>query len=187
MEINKLDDAIGAVAIQELVEGRVVMLVPAADDQGLPVIGARYPVNTAEAIEAKYVVTWPQSNLSFPGPLSYPSMAFALRQGFEQAANTPFSQTVYTTYPGMTDGATIPSGYDVVLHGGDDGVYTISSGVFVHNAGLVTGAKLEALNTGDDTTSAGMLSLTTTDADTVAYVVSYNAPYRRLTVKTRAL
>lgn len=187
MEINKLDDAIGAVAIQALEEGRMVILVPATDVQGLKIVGARYPVNTTEAKDAKYIVTWPQSNLPFPGPLSYPSMAFALRQGFEQVANAPFSQTVYTTYPGMTDGATIPSGYDVVLHGGDDGVYTISSGVFVHSASLVTGAKLEALNTGDDTTSTGMLNLTTVDADTVAYVVSYNAPYRRLTVKTRAL
>ncbi len=184
MEINKFDDAIGAVALHAMVEGRMVVIAPVAGDTTL--LGARYPANATEAKDAKYVVTWVQSNMPMPGPLSYPSLTFAVREGFDQAENAPFSQTVYLTYPGMQDGRTIPSGMNVVLHGGDEGVYTISSGVFTANAGLHAGVKLEALNVADDTTSAGMLNLTTTEADTVATVVQYDPVYVRLTVKTRA-
>lgn len=184
MEINKFDDAIGAVALQDLQEGRMVVLAPVPGDTTL--VGVRYPIDATEAKDAKYVVTFAQSNMPMPGPLSYPSVAFSLRQGFDRTANAPFTQTVYLTYPGMQDGQTIPSGSLAVAHGGDDGVYTISSGVFTANAGLVVGAKLEALNAGDDTTSAGMLNLTTTEADTVATVVKYDSVLVRLTVKTRA-
>lgn len=184
MEINKFDDALGAVALQSLTEGRMVVIAPVSGDSTL--LGARYPVNSTEARDARYVVTWAQSNLPMPGPLSYPSFTFALRGGFDQPGNAPFSQTVYLTYPGMQDGQTIPSGQYVVLHGGDEGVYTISSGVFTANAGLVAGAKLQSQNVGDDTTSAGMLKLTTVEADTVATVVTYDPVYVRLTVKTRA-
>ena len=158
MEINRLDDVIGAVALENLVEGLSI-------------------------------VTWAQSEMPMPGPLSYPSLSngFAFRDGgFDQAQTHPFTQTVYLTYPGMQDGKTIPSGMSVVLHGGSEGVYTISSGLFVANAGLVAGAKLEALNVADDTTSAGKLNLTSTEADTVATVVRYDSVKVRLTVKSRA-
>lgn len=188
MEINSFDDAIGAYALENLTEGLMVILTNVPGDSTNSLFGARRPVNATEAKDAKYVVTWPQSDLPMPGPLSYPSLTYSLRTGgFDQLQSMPISQSLYLTYPGMTDGMTIPSGYQVVLHGGDEGVYTISSGVFVANAGLVPGAKVEALNVADDNTSAGMLSLTTVDADTVAYVVAYDAAKVRLTVKTRAL
>lgn len=185
MEINRFDDAIGAVALQDLTEGLCVVIAPVAGDS--TVLGARLPVNATEAKDAKYIVSWPQSNMSFPGPLSYPSLSYSLRTGgFDRSQTQPFSQTVYLTYPGMQDGVTIPSGTNVVLHGGDEGVYTISSGVFTAAATLVPGAKLEALNVADDTTNAGKLNYTTTEADTVATVVKYDSAKVRLTVKTRA-
>jgi hypothetical protein len=187
MEINRLDDVIGAVALQDLTEGLSVVIAPVPGDSTL--LGARLPINATEAKDAKYIVTWVQSEMPMPGPLSYPSLTngFAMRDGgFDQTQSIPFSQTLYLTYPGMQDGKTIPSGMAVVLHGGCEGVYTISSGLFVANTGLVAGAKLEALNVADDTTSAGKLSLTSTEADTVATVVKYDSVKVRLTVKSRA-
>ena len=185
MEINRFDDAIGAVALQDLTEGLCVVIAPVAGDS--TVLGARLPINATEAKDAKYIVTWPQDNKNYPGPLSYPALSFSLREGgFDQSQTQPFSQTVYLSYPGMQDGKTIPSGTSVVLHGGANGVYTISSGVFTAAATLVPGAKLEALNVADDTTSAGKLNFTSTEADTVATVVKYDSAKVRLTVKTRA-
>jgi len=187
MEINRFDDAIGAVALQDLVEGLCVVICPVPGDS--TILGARLPINATEAKDAKYIVTWQQSEMPMPGPLSYPATTggFSLRTGgFDKAQSMPFSQNVYLTYPGMTDGVTIPSGMNVVLHGGSEGIYTISSGLFTAAATLVPGAKLEALNVADDTTAAGKLNYTTVEADTVATVVKYDSAYVKLTVKIRA-
>lgn len=185
MELNRIDNALGVVALENIKEGLMVVLTSDAD--GNPAV--RRPANSTEAKDARFVAVWKQNNLPIPGPLAYPSIPFSLRPGgFDQAqSNAPLSLNVWLTYPGNMEGTTIPSGYDLVAHGGDDGVYTVESGMFVANAGLVPGAKLEALNLTDDTTNAGKLSLTTVDADTVAYVVKYDSTKQRLTFTTRAL
>lgn len=185
MEINRFDNAHGVTALENIKEG--LMVVMTSDASGNPAV--RRPANATEAKDARFVAVWAQSNLKFPGPLAYPSIAFSLRPGgFDQAQNnSPMSLNVWLTYPGNQEGTTIPSGYDLVAHGGDEGVYTVESGMFVADAGLVPGAKLEALNLTDDTTDAGKLNLTTTDADTVAYVVKYDTTKQRLTFATRAL
>lgn len=186
MEINRFDDAIGVAAHENIKEG--LMVVIASDGSGNAV--ARRPLNSTEAKDARFVAVWAQSNIPMPGPLTYPSLAYSLRRGgFDQAqSNSPLTQDVWLTYPGNQEGTTIPSGYDMVAHGGNEGVYTVESGMFITSAtDLVPGAKLEALNVTDDTTDAGKLKVTTTDADTVAYVVKFDATKQRLTFRTRAL
>lgn len=182
MEINRLDNAIGAVALAAVKEGLMVVLV----DDGSGNLAARVPANSTEAKDARWVAVWKQLNTPFPGPLAYPSISWSLRTGgFDQAQNnSPMTQEVYLTPPNVQEGTTIPSGYDLVLQ---QGVHTVESGMFIADAGLLPGKKLEALNTTDDTTDAGKLKLTVTDADTVAYVVKYDATAQKLTFMTRAL
>lgn len=182
MEINRLDNAIGAVALAAIKEGLMVVLT----NDGNGNLAARVPADATEAKDARWVAVWKQLNTPFPGPLAYPSIDWSLRVGgFDQAQNnSPMTQEVWLTPPNVQEGTTIPSGYDLVLQ---QGVHTVESGMFVVNANLLPGAKLEALNTGDDTTDAGKLNYTTVDADTVAYVVKYDATAQKLTFMTRAL
>ncbi len=182
MEINRLDNAIGAVALANIKEGSMVILASDADGN----LAARLPANTTEAADARWVAVWKQLNTPFPGPLAYPSIDWSLRPGgFDVAQNnSPMTQEVWLTPPNVQVGTTIPSGYDLVLQ---QGIHTIESGMFVASADLVPGAKLEALNTGDDAADAGKLSYTVTDSATVAYVVKYDSVNMRLTFMTREL
>lgn len=182
METNRLDDALGVVALEDIKEGLMVVL--SHDGSGNPAV--RRPADATEAKDARFVAVWKQSQFPMPGPLAYPSIAWSMRPGgFDKAQNnSPMSLNVWLTYPGNQEGTTIPSGYDLVVH---EGVHTVESGMFIADAGLVPGAKLEALNLADDTTDAGKLKLTTTDADTVAYVVKYDSTKQRLTFVTRDL
>ncbi len=182
MEINRLDNAIGAVALTAIKEGLMVVLT----NDGSGNLAAKIPADATEAKDARWVAVWKQLNTPFPGPLAYPSIEWSMRPGgFDQVQdNAPMTQEIWLTPPNIQVGTTIPSGYDLVLQ---QGVHTVESGMFVANVGLVPGAKLEALNTADDTTNAGKLSLTVTDADTVAYVVKYDTTAHKLTFMTRAL
>lgn len=182
MEINRLDNAIGAVALADIIEGSMVVLT----NDGNGNLAARVPADSTEAADARWVAVWKQLNTPFPGPLAYPSIEWSMRPGgFDQAQNnSPMTQQVWLTPPNVQVGTTIPSGYDLVLQ---QGVHTIESGRFVASPSLVPGAKLEALNTGDDSTDAGKLSYTATDSATVAYVVKYDATAQKLTFMTRAL
>lgn len=187
MEINHFDNALGGAVMEAggIVEGRGVILTSnAAGD-----VCARLPANQTEAYLARFVAVWPQSNLQFPGPLAYPNIAFSLRRGgFDQAQTQPVNQDMWLTYPGMSDTAqTIPSGYDVILHGGDEGIYTVGSGSFVQSLLLVPGAMLEVLNLADDTTQAGKWAVTSVAANAVADVIKYDVVAAKLTFKTRGL
>jgi len=192
MEINKYTDIIGVVTGQDIPEGRMVFLTSHVEDYDfgsktdLP--GVRLPLNGTDALEAKYVVTWPVSNANAEGPIRMfiptPSFDWALRRGgWDQSANVPFSATVHLTYPGHADGVTIPSGFQALAF--DRGVFTVPSGHFIYSAAIaVPGAWLEALNQTDDTTDAGKLSVTTTKAESVAVVERFNLAEYSLTFRT---
>lgn len=159
MEINRFELVKGVVAVADIVEGRFGLLVanPLTHDFGswadLP--GFRVPATADEAKKAKYVVTWEVTNRKPPFYQPMPSMAFALRGGFDQAANTPLtSTTVYTVYPGYQDSVTIPSGTPALAFG--TGTYTIPSGQYIDSADIkVVGASIIIANTAEDTTDAG--------------------------------
>ncbi len=197
MELNRHDDLIGATAQESIAEGLFVVIVPDATGQSMAslngTVGARKPANATEAKNARWASKWAQNNIPLPGPLAWPSLpnGFALRDGgFDQSQdNNPIALSFYLTYPGEIDGSlAIPSGYNMVLCGGNECVVTLTSGTFVPNASLAPGAMVEALNVADDGAgSAGKLSYTTDVTLAVADVVYYDATASKLTVRVRAL
>jgi len=166
MEINKYTDITGVVTLQEIVEGRMVLLVSNAEggnsvdyDFGsrLDLPGARLPLTSAEAEKAHFIITFAVDNSSIPIYNPYPSYSFALRSGFDQAANVPFDAEVHLTQRSMVEGLTIPSGVPALAFG--PGVFTVPSGAFVYSDNLqVPGTWLEVANQTDDGANvAGML------------------------------
>lgn len=185
MEINHYGDTVmGAVAMEALVEGRMVLLAAHtfSTDFGsqtdLP--GARLPDSVAEAAKARYIVKFAQDNRSLPIYQPQPAFAFALRYGFDQGENAPFAATVYITHPGVQLGRTIPSGANLVLYG--EGIYTLASGEYVGAAALqIPGATMTVCNGWDDGANSGKLKSSATNI--VAEVIRYNAANDDLTVK----
>lgn len=187
MEINHYGDTIlGVVLTADTVEGRMVLLTQHSwsKDFGsltdLP--GAKVPADATEAIRARYVVTWPQDNQSLPLYSPQPAFSYALRYGFDQSANAPFSATVYLTKPGQQEGLTLPSGTAALAFG--EGIYTVPSGCYINNANLIyPGAPLAVANTNDDggASNAGKLKYSSTNP--VAETVHYDTTTGKLTFK----
>src|SRR3990167_5879971 len=160
MEINKYTDITGVVTAEAIVEGRMVILTSHSFDHDfgsrtdLPAV--RLPDTATEAEKAHYVIAFAVDNSKPPIFHPYPSFSYALRQGFDQGSNVPFSADVYTTAQSMLQGRTIPSGALALAFG--PGVFTVPSGAFVYSANLeVPGTWLEAANGQDDGTDTGKL------------------------------
>lgn len=187
MEINKMSDVLGVVATEDIPEGRMVLLTtntPGSHNFGsrtdLP--GVKLPDTSTEAAQAKFVAVFAQDNRSLPIYQTVPSFSFALRQGFDQASNVPFSATVHLTHPGNKVGMTIPSGELMLAF--DRGVFTLPSGAYVYSANLeVPGAPLTVANTADDTAAnAGKLKYAANG--TIAMVERYDSSTGNLQVRT---
>jgi hypothetical protein len=166
MEINKYTDITGVVTLQQIVEGRMVLLISNAEggadvsyDFGsrVDLPGARLPQSQAEAAKAHYVITFAVDNSTPPLYNPYPSFSYALRSGFDQSSNVPFDAEVHMTQQSMREGLTIPSGIPALAFG--PGVFTVPSGAFIYSANLqVPGTWLEVANTAEDGAAlAGML------------------------------
>jgi len=189
MEINAFEDVIGVIANADTVEGRFVVLtahtfsIDFGSQTDLP--GAKIPATAEEAKRAKYVLTWAVDNRPLPIIQSYPQLSYALRGGFDQAANTPFANTMYTTYPGNQDGLTIPSGVQALAF--SNGTFTLPSGSFVYSADIIVpGASLIVANTADDGADAGKVTYTATEAVGVVFeTYGYDSDKNELTVKSK--
>jgi len=188
MEINHYGDTIlGVVPTEDIVEGRMVLLTSHTfsydfgSREDLP--GVKLPDDGTEAARARYCLTWAQDNRSLPLYQPHPSFAYALRYGFDQDANAPFSATVYITKPGQQEGVTIPSGQPSAAFG--EGIYTVPSGAYVYSAEVeVPGNPLAVANTNDDSADdAGKLKYSATNP--VAEVYGFDATNSRLTFKLR--
>jgi len=186
MEINHYGDTIlGVVASEDIVEGRMVLLTTNyfSRDFGSQVdlAAVKMPTTQAEAGRARYVVTFEQDNRSLPLYQPQPALAWALRGGFDQDANAPFSATVYITHPGVQEGRTVPSGEGCLAFG--EGIYTVPSGAFVYSPELqVPGTPLAAADTASDSAGdRGKLHYSTTEV--VAEVVKFHTEDSRLTFK----
>lgn len=186
MEINHYGDTIlGAVATEDIVEGRMVLLTSHSHTRNfgsqadLP--GVKLPDNSTEAVHARYCVTFAQDNRATPIYQPHPAYSYALRYGFDQAANAPFSASVYLTHPNVQEGLTIPSGEDLVAFG--EGIYTVPSGAYVYSAEVeIPGMPLAVSNTGDHgAADAGKLRYSQTNP--VAEVYRFNTTNSRLTFK----
>lgn len=149
MEIRKFTDVVGAIATEDIVDGRCVLLTSAPSNSSpfglhgdLP--GVKLPTDANEADNARYVVDWAMDNRKPPIYYPYPSYNYIVRnQGFESGQSDPSgrnlpmtNQTVYLTSPTVQEGLTIPSGEKVLAYAG--GVFTFPSGHFVYSANLET-------------------------------------------------
>jgi hypothetical protein len=163
MEINKYREIVGVVTVEAIPEGRMVNMVATdaseshnyGSREDLP--GVRLPDTQAEAAQAHFVVAFAVDNTKPPIYEPMPAFDWALREGWDQAANVPFDAAVHMTQPSMTLGQTIPSGSLALAFG--PGVYTVPSGAFVYSAAItVPGAWLEVANDAEDSAAdAGKL------------------------------
>ena len=184
MEINRFEDVAGAVAQADIVEGRFVILTANTvsenfgSKEDLP--GVKIPSTAEEATRAKYVATFAVDNRPTPIYQPAPSMDFALRGGFDQAANLPFATTVYLTHPGNQEGMTIPSGASCL--GFTNGTFTLPSGAYIYSADvIVPGAALVVEYSGAD---AGKPKQTTTNAvGVIGETDRYDTTTGKLTVR----
>lgn len=159
MEINRFEEVMGVVPTADIVEGRMVLLTThtfnydfGSRDE-LP--GVKVPATAEEANAAKFCITWANTNAKPPFYQPQPALSWALRQGFDQAANAPFSATVYATYPGYQDCVTIPSGTPSLAFG--EGTYTVPSGCYIADASWAVGSLIQVGNTAEDGADAGKL------------------------------
>lgn len=190
MEINDFDKVLGVEPTADVAEGRFVVLVPHtfSYDFGsrtdLP--GAHVPTTTEEATRARYCVTFAVSNEPTPLMRPMPSFAFALRDGgFDQAANAPFSATVYLTQPGNQEGLTLPSGVPALAY--TEGIFTLPSGAYIYDTNIIKPGSLIVIQdaTTDSTAGeAGKPKYTSTNAvGVVGETVAYDSSSKRLTIR----
>ena len=186
MEINMYEEITGVVTTADVVDGRFGVFTTHIHDVNygsltdLP--GFKVPATAEEAKNARQLVTWAVDNRPYPAVLPLPSYDFQLRRGFGSAANTPFSATMYITNPAYHESSTIPSGVGALAFG--KGTYTLPSGQFIYNAGLLNpGALVQVANTAEDTTDAGKLKYLATMSDRkVGTVRRFNTTTGSLTV-----
>lgn len=194
MEINLIpvgDNPLGGLAVEDMPEGRCVVLTSHTwdndfgSDTDLP--GVKLPDNDTEAQMAHRIVTWTAPDRQV-GPnnlyiVPTPAVPFSLRGGFDRAANVPLVDVdIRVTWPGNQESQVIPSGTKLIFLG-PGSIVTLPSGQYVYNVALRTpGARLEALNEGDDTlASAGKLSYTA--AGTIAEVIRFYSDTAKLTIR----
>lgn len=190
MEINKLGKTIlGVVPTANIVEGRFGLLCAHThtydfgSKEDLP--GIRVPATAEEAKRARYIVTWALDNRPTPIYNTYPAYTWALRYGFDQTTNVPFSATVYLTHQANQNCLTIPSGTPCLAFA--DGIFTVASGCYVYDANLENpGAPVIVANTAEDGAgSAGKpMYQATMDERVVGRVVYFNPSNSYLTIET---
>ena len=187
MEIREFEDVLGVMPVEDIVEGRFVLFTShtfSADfgsETDLP--GVKLPDTAEEAKRAKYCLTWKVDNTEFPH-YAVPSYSFAQRGGWDQAANAPFSTTVYLTHPGNQEGLTIPSGVSALAY--TEGTFTIPSGSYIYDASIVTpGAALIVADANTDGAGeAGKIKYTATMAvGVIGETREYDSATGKLTVK----
>lgn len=186
MEINKYTDIVGVVTTEAIVEGRMVLLTSHAltHDFGSreDLMGVKLPDTSAEAAKAKFCIAFALDNRPTPLVNDYPAYPYAIRGGFDQSANVPFTASVYLTHPGnMTVPQTVASGQLALAF--DKGVFTVTSGNFVYSADLVAGAPLGVADTATDgEAEAGKLKYDA--AGTIAVVERFDSTNMLLTFRT---
>ena len=178
MEINKYLDIFGGLALEEMAEGRFVVLGDdGTDDYG--VYGVTLPSSEAQAAAVGGVVAWPPTDVSPPYYTPIPSYTFALRQGFDQDANDPFDAQVDLIHPTFRKSSTIPSGTLVRIFN-TGAVVTLFSGEYVSSASLVKGVNIGVNYTGDNAGKAQY------DADgTIGIVEEIDSTNLELTVRLK--
>jgi hypothetical protein len=176
MEINELNEVWGVVPVENIKEGRFVLLTTQGFSNvfggGTDLPGCKTPDNTTEAKRARYMIGFAMDNRDVPIYVSIPQVTWSLRRGFDQAANIPFTADVYMTQMSVKTGLTIPSGSYALRFG--EGRYTLPSGDYIYSSELHTpGVGLAVQDATTDATAgeAGKLKYAAFDADVVVALV----------------
>jgi len=185
MEINRFDDVFGVRVIEDIVEGRFVVLT--AHNLGGSIMnvdadvpGAKLPTTAEEATRAKYCLTFAVDNRQTP-IVDWPQTEWDERGGWVNSTAGPLTGVkMWLTHPGNQESQTVPSGYKALAFGA--GVYTLPSGQYVYNSALETpGAALVVEYTGAD---QGKPKYTATNAVGVIGVTqAYDSTTGALTIK----
>lgn len=192
MEINKYTDIVGVIACGDVVEGRMVILTSHSSSYDFgsraDLYGARVPASFAEALKAKYIISWPVTNSRVTDDVRMivpmPAYNWSLRQGgWDQAGNVPFTGKIYLTYPGNQNGVTIPSGYQALAF--DKGVFTVQSGGFAFSASIMAaGAPLRVKDVATDGLAEAGKLVYDNASGIIAIVERFNSEDGSLTFRT---
>lgn len=165
MEVLKYTDILGKDTSRAIVEGRMVFLDAYGRDN--------LPHSAAQAALSRYLIAWPVENRSIPMYEPYPTYTRALRRGFDQAGNVPFTAAVRTWYPNLSDEPeTIPSGNASLLY--DEGEFIVTSGNWIWSAITQVGDELSVSYAAG---TQGQLQRTLTAGGTsVAIVTGFPGP-----------
>jgi hypothetical protein len=177
-EVNHVGNTlIGAIAVGDVVEGRMVKLTSHTWDYDfgsktdLP--GCMLPRSATEASQSHYFIAFAEDNRSLPIFQPNPSFTYALRQGWDQAANVPFAATVYLTHPGNMDNSqTIASGSGVKLFG-QGSIVTLPSGSYVYSSEMeVPGSTISVYTTAGNDRGKPQYSASNIVAEVVGFDTS---------------
>jgi len=190
MRLRDINFSMGAVATEDIIEGRMVLLTPQSEDYGygsrqdLP--GVKLPDTANEALEAVYLAAFTVTQQEPPIYDSIPETTGSERGGWSAGSNVPFNADIYMTAPSMLQGRTISSGNLVALHAG--GVYTVTSGNFVADTNLVAGARVAVADTATDGESnAGKLKYVSTAGGGIGTVIEYDSTNVELTFRSHGV
>lgn len=190
MEINRFEDVLGVIPTEDIVEGRFVLLTEHSFTYDFgsreDVVGVKLPDTADEATRCKFCITWAVSNNSMPMYIPQPTLdAGARRGGWSETANTPITgSTVYLTYPGYTEGGTIPSGTPSLVY--TEGTFTIPLGGYVADANIIVpGAAIVIADTAtDDAATAGKPKYAAANAvGVIGYTERYDSATGALTIR----
>ena len=174
MRINRFLEIYGGLTLEDMAEGRFVVLADSTEDD---VYGVQLPASAADALRANVCVAWPPTNIDPPFYTPTPSMPWALRKGFDRPANDPSDVELSMVYPGFRDSSTIPSGTYVRLFPYHS-VVTLTSGNFVDSASYARGVRVSVAYSGAD---AGKPQYDA--AGTIAQVEDYDSAALTLTLR----
>lgn len=183
MQVNKYLDIFGGITKEDIHSGRMVILVPTSAESwggdGNGTYGVELPASADEAKLARFCIDWTPTNMQAPYLSTTPSESWALRGGWDKAANTPFQTTMSQTYWGDYEDYLIPSGTLVRVFN-QGAVLTVASGQFVP-AGITQGCTLQVEHSGAD---AGKLKVSDPATEPVIAITEwYDAENMRLTFR----
>jgi hypothetical protein len=190
MQINRFEDVLGVIPTEDIVEGRFVLLTEQSFSYDFgsreDVVGVKLPDTADEATRCKFCITWAVTNVPAPMMLVPPALdQGARRGGWSETANTPITgQTIYLTYPGYTEGATIPSGLPSLVY--TEGTFTIPLGGYVADADIIKpGAGIKIADTDSDSAGdAGKPKYCATNAvGMIGYTERYDSTTGALTIR----
>lgn len=191
MEINRFEDVIGVRVVEDITEGRFVVLTShnlggSFMNVDADVPGAKLPDTAEEATRAEFCITFAVDNRPTP-IVDWPQTEWDERGGWVNSTAGPLTGVkMWLTHPGNQENQTIPSGYKALAF--RTGTYTIPSGQYIYNANLeIPGAAVIIANAASDGAGeAGKPKYTATNAvGVVGFVQDYDETTGALTIRVK--